>query len=121
MDAKEIERRISRVKDEIQKEVTDRLPRKVGVVASRMEEFTNGNVRNDRTVIRRMQNTLLLPLDAIILCVQYRVKHHLGKLQYPILCLTQLFTMKAVLSIRIQLSQNVCGVWHGLRCMHYQV
>ena len=79
MDAKEIERRISRVKDEIQKEVTDRLPRKVGVVASnrtfemvasRMEEFTNGNVRNDRTVIRRMQNTLLLPLDAIILCVQ---------------------------------------------------
>ena len=34
MDAKEIERRISRVKDEIQKEVTDRLPRKVGVVAA---------------------------------------------------------------------------------------
>lgn len=82
MDAKEIERRISRVKDEIQKEVTDRLPRKVGVVAANLfkqnfrdggftdEEFTNGNVRNDRTVIRRMQNILLLPLDATILCVQ---------------------------------------------------
>lgn len=64
MDAKEIERRISRVKDEIQKEVTDRLPRKVGVVAAnhfkqnfRDGGFTDGGVKQWKRTKRQDGNT----------------------------------------------------------------
>lgn len=64
MDAKEIERRISRVKDEIQKEVTDRLPRKVGVVAAnhfkqnfRDGGFTDGGVHQWKRTKRQDGNT----------------------------------------------------------------